>query len=80
MSSTLKTARVNAGLSLEALAQRTGLALRTVIRVENHESWSRGSVALIARELGVPFDAVIEEYEGHPAPPRARVAATTEKG
>lgn len=65
---TVREARDAAGISRDKLARLTGLTTRTIFRIENEESWSRGSIALIAGALELPFDELIHEVDGTPVP------------
>lgn len=58
-------ARTAAGISRDALARKTGLTPRTIFRIEHDQNWSRGSLALIAAALDVPFDDLIHDQEGN---------------
>lgn len=56
-------ARTAAGLSRDALARATGLTSRTIFRIERDESYSNGSLALIAHALGLPIDSFLHEND-----------------
>jgi transcriptional regulator with XRE-family HTH domain len=52
----LRTARKSAGLSLSALANRTGVSVRSLVRFESDEAIpSFGDVCVIAQQLGWPL-------------------------
>ena len=68
----VQEARIEMGMSRDELARKSRLTPRTIFRIERDESWSRGSLSLLARELGIPFDDLIHESEG--------TAASTRRG
>jgi len=53
---------MGAGMSQEELAEKTGLSLRTVQRIENGETRPRGdSLKRLCQALGVGMEALLEE-------------------
>lgn len=58
----IKSLRMGTGMSQEELAEKTGLSLRTVQRIENGETRPRGdSLKRLAQALGVGVEALLEE-------------------
>lgn len=57
----VRRAREAAGLSQERLAARAGLSTRTVARIEGGEDTTIGTLAAIARALGVAVVDLITE-------------------
>lgn len=58
--SNLKRIRLAAGLTLEELADRTGVGKRTIITIENEEGAnpSVGTVKRLMKYFGVPFEEI----------------------
>ncbi|MCD8186580.1 MAG: helix-turn-helix domain-containing protein [Rikenellaceae bacterium] len=58
---TIKTLRQRRGFSQEELAEKAGLSLRTIQRIENGETEARGdSLKRIAAALGVTPNEIID--------------------
>lgn len=59
----IKEARIRAGLTQQTLAERAGLALRTLTRIENGEDIKLSTLSAIARVLGVPRAELLDGDE-----------------
>jgi transcriptional regulator with XRE-family HTH domain len=61
----IKSLRTAAGMSQEELAERTGLSLRTIQRIENGETRARGdSLKRLCQALGVTMEVLRGEEAG----------------
>jgi transcriptional regulator with XRE-family HTH domain len=61
----IKSLRIAAGMSQEELAERTGLSLRTIQRIENGETRPRGdSLRRLSQALGVTMEVLRGEETG----------------
>jgi transcriptional regulator with XRE-family HTH domain len=62
----VKSLRIGAGMSQEELAERSGLSLRTIQRIENGETHPRGhSLRRLCQALGVTMEALQEDDLEH---------------
>ena len=58
----IKSLRMGTGMSQEELAEKTGLSLRTIQRIENGETRARGdSLRRLCQALEVPMEEVLRE-------------------
>lgn len=72
----LREARTGRGWSQEELAERTGVSVRTIQRIENGSRPSRATARLLAEALDVDVADVLGDERGRPwddAPPVAAV-------
>jgi len=58
---TIRTARQRAGITQQALAERAGLALKTLSRIENGEDMNLSTLTAIAAALDIPLGELVDQ-------------------
>ena len=63
---TIRKARVDAGMTIDALAEASEVSPRTIIRIEQNPDYEPGVLAShrIAQALGVPLDDLLHTPQG----------------
>jgi len=58
---TIRAARQRAGITQQALAERAGLALKTLSRIENGEDMNLSTLTAIAAALDIPLGELVDQ-------------------
>jgi transcriptional regulator with XRE-family HTH domain len=61
IASKIREARRQAGITQQTLAERAGLALKTLSRIENGEDMNLSTLAAIAAALDVPVGELVDQ-------------------